>query len=85
MAESWQVTGQRQSSVRGPSGSFEDAMIVSYKTKHGTEASLTVPMSQYHPDHVHGLIEAQADLVDRVNSLRGDEPPYSGLPSRHSD
>jgi hypothetical protein len=85
MSESWQVTGQRQSSVRGPSGSFEDAMIVSYKTKHGTEASITVPMSQYHPDHVHGLIEAQAALVDRVNSLSGAESPSLSSPSRHSD
>lgn len=84
MADGWQVVGQRQSSVRSPSGAFEDAMIVSYKTADGTIGQVTVPMSQYSPEHVHALIDAQASQVSAVSSLSSSAPPPSSESSAAS-
>jgi hypothetical protein len=77
VSDTWQVVGQRQSSVRGPSGQLEDAMIVSFKTAKGTMGSVTVPMSQYTPTEVHQMVDAQATQLDAVSALAGDQPPLS--------
>jgi len=75
MSDSWQVVGQRQSSVRSSAGVFEDAMIVSYKTASGVVGQITVPLSQYTPQNVHDLIDAQASQVESVSSLSSSAPP----------
>ncbi len=77
MSDSWQVVGQRQSSVRGPSGGLEDAMVVSFKTAKGNMGQITVPMSQYNPATVHELVDAQATQIDAVSALTGSTPPPS--------
>jgi len=82
MSESWQVVGQRQSTVRNASGQFEDAMIVTVKTGKGNTFNLTIPMSQYTPANVHALIDAQAAQVDAVSSLTASQPPSSPEPSQ---
>jgi hypothetical protein len=77
MATDWQVVSQRQSSVRAPSGQFEDAMIVTYKLTDGTVGQVTVPLSQYSAQTVHDLITAQADVVGSVSALSSSNPPPS--------
>lgn len=72
MAEKWQVTGQRQTTVLA-NGSFEQAMVVTFKTEKGVIGSVTVPMSQYTQDNVSSLIEQQAELLDGVQGLTASQ------------
>lgn len=68
MAEQWQVTGQRQTSVLA-NGQFEQAFVVTYKTASGVVSSVTVPVSQYNADNVAKLINEQVQHVDAVQAL----------------
>lgn len=69
MAESWQVVSQRQSSVL-VGGTFEDAMIVTFKTASGTTGSVTVPLSQYTADNVAQLIDQRVEAIDAVHAIK---------------
>lgn len=74
MASSWQVTGQRQTSIL-ENGQFEQAWVVSYKTSDGVKGSVTVPVSQYSADNVSALISEQVGLVADVHRLSGSGSP----------
>ena len=78
MAESWQVVDQRQSSIL-LGGSFQDAMIVTFRTAHGTTGTVTVPLSQYTPDNVARLIGERVAQLDAVHGLSsGSSTAVSG-------
>jgi hypothetical protein len=70
---SWQVVGQRQSSVLA-NGQFEQAMVVTFKTGSGVTGSVTLPISQYSPENVRKAIQAQADAIEAVHSLSSGTP-----------
>lgn len=74
MAESWQVVSQRQSSVLS-GNTFEDAMIVTFKTASGTTGSVTVPLSQYNAENVASLINQRVAAIDAVHSLTPSSLP----------
>lgn len=74
MAEAWQVTGQRQSSLL-QGGAFVDAMVVTFTTASGTTGQITVPLSQYTPANVHKLIAERVEAIDAVHSLTSSQPP----------
>lgn len=68
MAETWQVTGQRQTSVLA-NGQFEQAFVVTFKTASGVVSSVTVPVSQYNAANVAKLINEQVSHIDSVQAL----------------
>jgi hypothetical protein len=76
MAATWQVTGQRQTSVL-ENGSFEQAMVVTFKTADGVVSSVTVPLSQYNADHVRQLISEQVERISAVHTLASGPPTGS--------
>jgi hypothetical protein len=83
MSESWQVVGQRQTTVQSPSGGFEDAMLVSFKTSTGIQGSVTVPLSQYTADSVSRLISERVTAIEQVNASGPGTPsmPSGGTPA----
>ena len=74
MAQSWRVVGQRQTTVQSPSGGFDDAMLVSFKTTSGVSGSITVPLSQYTADNVATLIEQRVQAIEEVNATGQGSP-----------
>lgn len=74
MASTWQVTGQRQTSILN-NGAFETAWVVSYKTSDGVNGSVTVPLSQYTDANVSQLISDQVATVTAVHKLSGQASP----------
>ena len=80
MASTWRVTGQRQTSILN-NGQFEPAMVVSYQTSDGVNASVTVPLSQYTDANVSSLISDQVAKIAAVHALSGSassSPSSSG-------
>lgn len=83
MAQSWQVVGQRQTSVNN-NGVFEDAMLVTFQTSDGVRGTVTVPLSQYSEAHVHELIDARVAAISAVHSLTSASPRSSAPPPASS-
>lgn len=79
MAETWTVTGQRQTSVLA-NGQFEQAFVVTFKTASGVVSSVTVPVSQYNKDNVAKLIDEQVQHIDAVQGLSASQASVSSLP-----
>lgn len=76
MAEQWQVTGQRETSILS-NGQFENAYVVTFRTASGVTASVTVPKSQYNADTVAKLITEQVAHIDSVSGLTASQAPQS--------
>lgn len=64
MADTYTVTGQRQTTVLQPNGTFGDVVEISFTTKpSGASGVLRVPLSAYMPDKVTAqLAQAAADM-----------------------
>ena len=65
MADTYEVTAQRQTTRLSPSGQFTEVVEVSFTTKpSGATGTVVVPVSQYQPDAVIGMIERQAAALE---------------------
>jgi hypothetical protein len=69
MAEGWTPTYQRQTTRITNGGRFEQVMEVHFRTDHGTEAYIDVPLSQYQPDRVKALVDAYVANIAAVHEL----------------
>lgn len=68
----WRVTGQTEGTQITPSGQVVDGVTVSFTTGAGATGSVFVPMSQYTPAIVRGLVQARANIVDQVSNLTSE-------------
>lgn len=73
MAE-WQVTGQEQTTGRLANGSYGPVVEVAFTVDGAGPFKVVVPASDYSAETVRSLIEARAEQVAAVASLR----PNSG-------
>lgn len=70
MADTYDVTGQRRTTIVNDAGAVEDAVEITFKTKpNGTESMITVPASRYSVDEVRTELEAAAATIEGVHSL----------------
>lgn len=67
----WQVTGQTEYTQVNPTGQPVAGMKVLFTTGKGHSGSVFVPLAQYNPTTVRGLINTQAATLDAVGSLTG--------------
>lgn len=66
----WKVTGQQEQDAV-INGNVVPSMVVSFLTREGVAASVSVPLQQYTPDKVAQLIAERATIVDAVHQLEG--------------
>lgn len=69
MADTWKVTGQRQTTSLSSGGTFATVMEVTFTTTSGVTGNITVPLSQYNPENVATLINARVAQIDAVHAL----------------
>lgn len=69
MADSWVVTGQRQTTEITQGGRFADVMEISFRTSGGTEGSVRIPLTRYSADAVRQAIEDYVDRIAAVENL----------------
>lgn len=70
MAETFQVTAQRQTSTVDAQGNVVPVMAVSFTTyPSGVTGSVDVPLAQYDADTVRSMIEARVAQIEAVHSL----------------
>lgn len=69
MAQDYQVTGQRHTTVINDSGQLTQVMEVTFKTTSGTVAHVDVPLTQYNPATVREMIEAYVQNIQGVAGL----------------
>lgn len=69
MAESWAVTSQRQTTRITPGGRFEQVMEVHFRTAHGVDGYVDVPLSQYTADNVKEQIDGYVAAIGEVHNL----------------
>lgn len=65
----WTVTAQTETTELGPSGRYEDGLLVSFTTQHGVETSVFVPRRLYSPERVRAMVADKAAAVDAVSRL----------------
>ena len=78
MSDSWQVTGQRQTSLM-QNGQFVEAMQVSFTTASGVSGHVTIPLQTYSQATVKEAIDKRVALIDPVSSLTGSSAVTSSL------
>lgn len=69
MADSWSITGQRQTTDLGPDGRFVDVWEITYQTTSGRSGSVRVPKAQYTADRVRQLVDAEVAEILAVDDL----------------
>lgn len=69
MAEGYQITYQRQTTRITNGGRFEQVMEVHFRTDHGTDAYVEVPLSTYTVDNVNRAIQAYVAQISAVHEL----------------
>lgn len=70
MAMEWRVTGQRQTDVLTPGGTFESSMEVNFEVfPEGTTGQIVVPIRLYTAEYVSELIQARVDAIKAVAGL----------------
>jgi hypothetical protein len=70
MADTYQVTGQRQTVEPTDTGSIARGVEITFTTKPSNVTStVVVPESQYTPDEVRRILEAAAANVEAVHTL----------------
>lgn len=69
MAEGYSITSQRQTTRITSGGRFEQVMEVHFRTSHGVDAYVDVPLSQYTADNVKQLIDAYVAAIAEVHTL----------------
>lgn len=68
MADTYEVTGQRQTTRLSPSGQFQEVVEVAFTTKpSGASGTVVVPVSQYQPDAVIDMLTRQAAALETVH------------------
>lgn len=73
-AVTWQITAQQETMDRGPGGSFEPGVTVSFRTGGGHDGTVFIPRGNYSVATVRAAVAAQAALVDAVGALSSDTP-----------
>ena len=73
-AATWQVTAQQETVDRGPGGSFEPGVTVSFTTGAGHAGTVFVPRGNYSLASVRAAVAGQAALLDAVGQLSSDTP-----------
>ena len=69
---SWQVTAQSPRTEVNGAGNLVNGYTVLFTTGDGHTGSVFVPVAQYNPDTVKGMIQPLADQLDAVGSLTSD-------------
>lgn len=70
MANTWRVTGQRQSSTLNGNGQFVDVIEVSFETlPEQISGKVSVPLPQYGEDYVRTLIDERVAVLKAVHNL----------------
>lgn len=65
----WRVTAQTETTQLGPSGRYEDGMLVSFTTQHGVEGSVFVPRRLLTAAAVRDQVAAHAAELDAISRL----------------
>jgi len=76
VSASWQVTGQRQTSI-SRNGQFQEAMVVTFQTGDNVEGTVTIPLATYSAATVAEAINARVAQIAPVSNLSS----VSGAPS----
>lgn len=69
MADTWTVTGQRESSRMTPGGQFEKGMEVYFATVEGVKGSVWLPAYRYNADNVRSAVEDYVVHIANVSQL----------------
>lgn len=70
MANTWRVTGQRQTTTLDGNGQFRDVMEVSFETlPEQISGKITVPLNVYSEDTVRNAIDERAASMQAVHRL----------------
>lgn len=69
MADGWSIVAQQQTTDLTPDGRFQEVMRITFQTTEGVTGTLTVPISEYNPQHVQELISARAAAIKAVHNL----------------
>lgn len=66
---SWQVTGQQEAQEFNAQHQLVSGVRILFTTGLGHSGTVFVPMAQYNPDYVRGVVAQAAALMDQVGSL----------------
>lgn len=69
MAKLYTVLSQRQSERMTDDSRFEEVITVTFKSAGGHVGSINVPLDQYEPSFVKGLLEERVAVLDAVHQL----------------
>lgn len=70
MADTYDVTGQRRTTVVGPDGNVSYAVEIDFTTKpNGVASSITVPADSYTVEAVKPMLEAAAANIEGIHAL----------------
>lgn len=69
MADNYTVTGQRQTTVLKPNGTFQDVVEVSFETiPSGAYGTIQVPVSAYTVENVSAELARRAAAMEAVHT-----------------
>lgn len=69
MAANYVVTHQEQTRILTPSGRFEDAMKIDFRTPAGVNGTVTMPFAQYNAKAVAEALEARVKAINEIGAL----------------
>lgn len=72
--ERWRVTGQKPTTVLTAQGGVMDAVEVTFETRDGVTASVTVPRERYGADAVRAAVEEEVGRFEEVANLTSQFP-----------
>lgn len=67
----WEVTGQRPDFRQGPSGAYEEGILVAFRTRLGAVGQVFVTNAQYSAAAVREAVNRAASAMDEVAQLKG--------------
>lgn len=69
MADTYTVTGQRQTTIINDAGNVQSVMEVTFRTSTGVTAKIDVPIGQYNKATVQEMIENYVNNINDVHNL----------------